>query len=156
MKNIKNAKYNVVESYLLEIQTSKKMYHASQHQNLKMITIKEAEKNSSRALKGHVWGSTDKSYCSTFCIPRSSKLGFRSGIYKGDKQRTIEVPKQYEHWLKRPCSIYEVDSTPFVREQNRTTEDWISDQDVKVLKEYKYRTARECLEQNNIRVQIIS
>ena len=145
----------IINSYLNEIQSPQKMYHASPHQNLKAIKIREAEKQSQRGLKNLIWGTPDKEYAAMFCIPATSSLGFRKGIYKGDKHRTFEIPKKYISWLKRPCSIYEVDPKNFKREAGRKTPDWISNKDVKILNETKYKTAKECLKNNNVKIRII-
>jgi hypothetical protein len=144
-----------LEKYLMEISTTKKMYHASPHQNLKIIKIREAEKQSQRGLKGKIWGTPDKEYAAMFCIPATSSLGFRKGKYAGDKHRTFEIPKKYLSWLNRKCSIYEVDPKSFKPEKGRKTPDWISESDVKVLKETKYQSARECLEKNNVIIKVI-
>jgi len=157
----KYKKSEVVEAYLNTLQTLHEakqplvMYHASSHQNLKSIKIKDAEKQSQRGLKRLIWGTPDREYASMFCIPATSSLGFKKGIYAGDKHRTFEVPKKYKSWLNRPCSIYEVNPTPFKKEAGRKTPDWISNKDVKVLKEVKYKTAKECLLDNNVKIKII-
>lgn len=146
---------NLLENYLHEISRAKKIYHASPHQNLKVIKIREAEKQSQRGLKNLIWGTPDKEYASMFCIPATSSLGFRKGIYPGDKHRTFEIPKKYLSWLDRKCSIYELDPSTFKPESGRQTQDWISNVDAKVLREEKYNSARECLEKNNVKIRVI-
>lgn len=144
-----------LEYFLREIQKPQKMYHASPHQNLKVIKVREAEKQSQRGLKNFIWGTPDKEYASMFCIPATSSLGFRKGKYAGDKHRTFEIPRKYVHWLKKPCSIYEVDPINFKKESGRKTPDWISNKDVRVLKEEKFKTAKECLESQNVNIKVI-
>jgi len=145
----------ILDKYLSEIQRNKIMYHGSPHQNLKVIKIKDIEKQSQRGLKNLIWGTPDKEYASMFCIPATSSLGFRKGRYAGDKHRTFEVPKKYKHWLNRRCSIYEVDATPFRKEPGRKSEDWISNRDVKVLREEKFKSVRECLKKQRVKIKII-
>jgi len=153
-------KKHLMENYLSEIQHPKTMYHASRKQNLKVLSPISAKEQTQRKYlnnqKGYIWASPDKEYAASFCIPRSSSLGFRCGFYPGDKHRTMEVPKKFEKWLYEPCSIYSVNVLNFKKEEWRTTPDWITDTQVKVIKEEKYKTAKECLQKNNIKIVVYS
>jgi len=142
------------ESYLLEIQTPKILYHASQHQGLKYLEAKYTQSTHLKTLSPAIYATDDKSYAAGFCFNWNSNEGFSYGS-ENFGQWELQIPKRYKHKLDIPCSIYEISSNGFKKVYGVSTPEFESRSTVKVLKEEKYKTARECLEQNNVKIVII-
>jgi len=148
---------NIVrENYLLEIQIPPILYHSSSKQGLKYLDPAETQSTHLKHLKNYVYASDEKSYSAAFCFEWHSVEGFKYG--KEDKTSpnwVLQIPKRFEERLKQKCSLYYVSSKGFKKVYGATTPEFVSKEKVEIIKEERYKSARDCLEKNNVEVVII-
>jgi len=129
------------------------MYHGSMEQGLKIIVPKKSVTSHSQKAKNEriVYVTDDKAYASGFVFPWSEKDGFEFGRV-GEDDWTLEIPKRHVDRLKKPCSIYEVEGD--FTKLNTDTPEWVSHEDVKVVREDAYDSVEECLIKNGVKIII--
>lgn len=127
------------------------LYHASEKQGLRQLRPEYSKTRIKKNIKG-VYASNDESYAAGFCFNWSEDEGFEFGRINNGKW-TLEVPKKYKNRLDKPCSIYTVGGN--FNKINIGTPEFVSDENVKVLSEEKFDTAKDCLEKNGVEIRIV-
>lgn len=134
----------------------KYFYHSDSFlfQNLKVLEPRFPKTASTKELmrsKG-IFASEDKAYASCFGLNYS---GWHLGKEKDEDAWTIEIPEEARGEALKPCSIYIVSSKGFEKVPKVNTPEWVSFKSVKVIKEEKYNTCIECMENNGVIVKFL-
>jgi hypothetical protein len=130
------------------------LYHASPDQNLKYLDPNKQQSGVDGSRVKEVYATDDKSYAAGFCFNWDSSRGFTFGKNSDNDPWELKVPPKYANWLRKPCSIYTVETKGF-RNLNISTPEYASRIKVKILSEEKYPTGLECLRQNGVKVSIL-
>ena len=139
-------------NYLQESELIQYLYHGSHIQGLKILSPKF---NTSRPMnhKGnYVYAAENKKIASGFTFSWTDADGIKYGGMNDILE--IQIPKRLIKLIKKPCSLYKVDSSSFIK-ANTGFKEYISKKDVKVLDEEKYRSAEECMKKNGLKIKII-
>ena len=145
----------LTEHILNELLIPSTLYHASPNQGLKLIDPSKTESTHLKVMKAYVYGTDDKSYSAGFSFNWSSRDGFKYGQDGPEDPWLLQIPRKYINKLKLPCSIYELDTKGFKKLPNATTPEYYNVNIVRVLKEEKYRTVKDCLDSNEVKIKII-
>lgn len=137
----------VVNQFLLGSKPTT-LYHGSFKQDLKMICPR---KNSSihPSDSSYVYATNDISYAVCFTVG-NIKIKVESW---GKGPWHLTLSKKDSSILNQPCSVYSVGPKSFESVDSSTPE-FRSIKSVKVLKEIKYATVKECLKQHDIVLKI--
>lgn len=128
------------------------MFHGSFKQNLKVLDTKKPITSHSKEFKNMkvVYVTDDKSYAAGLSFPWSDSEDFKFGKHEDDDYWTLEIPRKHLSKLLQPCSIYIVDGD--FEKLDIDTPEWVSFKSVKVIDEEKYQTAKDCLQQNKVKI----
>ena len=146
----------MLDTYLTYIQEStnlKVMYHGSHIQNMKVLDPKTNISKHEKTKAKWIYAMNERSLCSAFTFPWTDDMGIQFGGING--VYTLKVPKHHMTLLDKPCSIYEVDSANFIKAKTGMKHEYVSSKKVKVLKETKYKTAKQCILSTDIRIKVI-
>ena len=138
-------------SYLFE---SLKLYHCSYLQNLKFLDPTKVESTHDKDRKPSIYATNDKSYAAGFCFKWNDSMGIDYGN-DNNGPWTLWIPRKHLHLLNNPCSMYEIDSSTFKKIPNISVPEFVGYSKVKVLKETKFRTGKECMKYYDTVIEVI-
>ncbi len=147
-----------VQQIIKSTQTPNILYHASHIQGLKVLDPKYNISNISGS-KNKIWlyaGISEK-MVSAFTFPWTDNLGIQYGSIgwnSNDPVYTMTIPKKHLPLLNNPCSIYTVNSDNFVEAKGGLEGEYRTKKNVKVLKETKFKSAKECMKYYGIKIKV--
>lgn len=128
-------------------------YHAGKNQDIKELKVNYAKTSHNKNFVPKIYASSDVGFAAGFSFDWE-KADIK--LYrKKDSSWIIEIPKEVEPNLAKPASMYFVEPATFKKAYGVTTPEVVSEKDVKIVKEIKYKTARECLVQNGVDIKIV-
>ena len=139
--------------FLTEGLAPQEFYHSSPTQGLKYLDPKLTKSTHLKTNKPYVYVTDDIGYAAGFCFDWSSNEGFRFGD-NNDGNWVLEIPRKHISRLKTPCSMYIIRGDKFRRVYGMPTPEYYTSSKVKIFKEIKYKTARDCLNAYNVEVLI--
>jgi len=149
--------YNLIES-ISGYNNKKFLYHASPIQNLKFLkkeyNISSIETNSK---KKWIYAGPKK-MIAAFSFPWDDSMGITytdNGKDLENRIYTINIPRKFVNLISKPCSIYTIDKKSFTLAKGGLGDEYRSSREsIKVLSEEKFKSAKNCMEQNNIIINI--
>ena len=117
------------------------LFHGSSIQNLKFIQPSKINTDS------YIFSTPSIIFAAIHCISG----GWR--VAKFDSNLKVKINRSDVHLLNKPCSIYQIDSrySKLDKDFNLSNiKQYISHDRVKVLKEIKYSSVRECWMKNGV------
>ncbi len=152
----------ILENYLQYIQESIKpniLYHGSSFQNLKIIDPEHnISKHDMEAKTKWIYAGDTKLIASAFTFFWYDDMGIHfggSGTSPTNKVWTFKIPKKLIPLMNKPCSIYTVSGKDFIEAESGLKGEFITTKKIKVLKEDKYRSSKECMLKHNIKIKVI-
>lgn len=130
------------------------LYRSGPERSIKIFNPRIVDKSHDPTFKRFplIYASDDKSYAAAFCFDWDDQEGFRLGRTNNDPW-TLTIPIKFQNRLLSNCSLYEIDGTSFTKIISLSTPEWSSKRPAKVLKEYKYNSALQCLKENSVRLK---
>jgi len=149
--------YDLIES-ISGHNNEKFLYHASSIQNLKFLK-KEYNTSNIETNSEKKWiYAGPKKMIAAFSFPWVDSMGITyTGSGKDLETRiyTITIPRRFVNLISKPCSIYTIDKKSFVLTKGGLRDEYRSSREsIKILFEEKYKSAKECMEKNNIIIKI--
>jgi len=156
--------------YIYEQNKDITLYHGSSKQGLKVIEPKRSESDDIK-YSPRVWASERKQFAAVFSLPW--RLMYLKGVNCKSKKITdmmdcetwdIEINRRNIWDFHQPCSIYYVKASNWFRPKISAFKSIFSDKyranalpehytfgKVRVIKEEKYKTVKECYKKNKIK-----
>jgi len=123
-------------------------YHASPYQNIDKLKINKSKVKHTKDGKPKIYASDDMSYAAGFCFKWDGDIKYYS---KKNGTWVLEIPKSAKVTLNEPASMYLVEPDSF-RKASTPTPEVISFKDVNIVREIKFKTARDCLKNYGVDV----
>lgn len=146
----------ITEQYLNEKDENGILYHGSRIQGLKILNtnynISNIDMNDKRKW---IYAATNKTVASAFTFFWYNDMGIKFGRVNNGPW-TFEIPKKLLPLIQNPCSIYIVSSDGFIKAEGGLMEEYRTNKSVKVLEEEKYKSSKECMLKNDVRIKVIN
>ncbi len=144
--------------YLNESINPKILFHGSNKQGLKELNPLYNKSNIYDTKGKWLYAAISKTIASAFTFLWIDPMGIKFGAshwHSGNPLYTMQIPKKHLPLLNNPCSIYEISSQGFEEAKGGLKGEFRTSKKVKVLREYKYKTSKECMLENNVKIEVI-